>query len=208
MFGIDMAPSGQEKSQFNQLNQSSGFATGLGEGDLTASSDFMRGLLSGDPTKVSQALAPQIKAIQDRSQQQKNTTAQFAPRSGGTAATTANIDTAAKGDLTTLTGELTGGAATSLASTGAGLLSAGMTGNEAGFSEAKTMQDQQAAKWGDIISSIASTVGTVAGIPGVLPGGGSTPFLPPNSSISNWQANNGPEPSAFSGDFLTGLGAA
>ena len=165
-----MGVSGQQQSQYNKLTSSSDFATGLGESDLTASSNFMQGLLSGDPTKISTVLAPQTKAIQDRTQQAKDTTAQFAPRSGGTAATTANLGTEARSDIASLTGDLTGKAASTLGSEGAGLLSAGMSGNIAGFGEASELQQQKLAQFNDIISSIAKTIAGIAGMPGVSAG--------------------------------------
>lgn len=167
MFGIDMGPSGQQNSQYNNLTAASGFATGLGEGDLTASSTYMRDILSGDPTKVARALAPQISAIQGRTQQAKDTTAQFSPRSGGTAATVANLGTQARSDITNLTGAETGKAASDLSATGTNLLNTGISGDEAGFSEASQLQQQRLAQFNDIISSIQSTLGGIAGLPGV-----------------------------------------
>ena len=62
MFGIDMGPSGQENTQLGTLSSASGVATNQGEGDISASDQFMRAILSGDATKTSQALAPQIPA--------------------------------------------------------------------------------------------------------------------------------------------------
>jgi hypothetical protein len=63
---------------------------------------------------------------------------------------------------------LTGNAASTLSSTGAGLLSAGMQGNEAGFGEAKEMQQQRSLSLNDLVSSIGSTA---AGVFGAIPGG-------------------------------------
>ena len=170
MFGIDMGVSGEQQGQYNNLTAASNFATGMGESDLTASSDFMRSILSGDPTKISTALSPQISAVQKRTQQQKNETAQFAPRSGGTAATTAALDTAGRGAVTELTGSLTGKAASDLGTMGDSLLKAGMAGNEAGFSEAETLHKEKMAKFNDIVNSIAQVVSGIAGMPGVSPG--------------------------------------
>jgi len=167
MFGIDEAPSKGEKTQSNQLNASSGFATGQGEGDITASSTFMRDILSGDPSRAASALAPEISQTQKGIQQQKNQTAQFGTRSGGNAATIANADTAGRSNIINLLGGARQGAASSLGSMGTNLLGLGMAGNEAGFNEAKTMQAQNAAKWSDIIQSIASTA---TGVLGALPG--------------------------------------
>ena len=169
MFGIDMGVSGEQQGQYNNLTAASNFATGMGESDLTASSKFMTDILSGDPTKIATSLAPQISAIQKRTQQQKNETAQFAPRSGGTAATTANLDTAGRGAVTELTGSLTGKAASDLGTMGSGLLSTGMNGDITGFDEASKLQQQRLAKFNDIINSTAQVVAAIAGMPGVSP---------------------------------------
>jgi hypothetical protein len=157
----------------------------MGEGDLTASNQFMTSILSGDPTKVTQALAPQIAGIQGRTQQEKNTVAQFGGRSGGTAATTAGLDTAAKGDVTNLVGSLTGNAASSLASTGSNLLSTGLAGNQAAFGEADTLHQQNLAKINDIIKSITS----VAAAP--FTGGASLTSIgaPSGMSMPAWLKN-------------------
>jgi len=191
MFGIGEGVTGQEQSQYNNLTAGSAFATSQGEGDLTASSDFMRGLLSGDPTKVAQALAPQISAIRGRNEQAKDTTAQFGNRSGGSTATVAGIDTAGRSDITNLTGSATNAAASSLASTGTALTGLGLEGDQAGFGEAKTMQEQQAAKWNDILKSIASFAAAPftggASLSGVIPGiGGKTGGGNPAPDSLSW----------------------
>jgi hypothetical protein len=167
MFGIDMGPSKQENSQYNNLTAASGFATGAGESDLTASNTFMQDILSGDPTKVSQALAPEISGQQKQVQQQKDQAAQFGSRSGGTAATIANADTAGRSNIINLEGGLMGHSADSLASTGTSLLGTGISGDATGFGEASKLQAQRAAKFNDIFSSSASLA---AGVLGALPG--------------------------------------
>ena len=159
MFGIDMGPSGQEKTQFGNLTSASGFATGEGEGDISASDQFMRAILSGDATKTSQALAPQIGAAKKSAQQDIATRTQMGSRSGGNAAANASTTDKIHSDITSMIGELTGGAASTLSSTGQGLLDTGISGSATAFGEAKTMQDQRAAQINDLISSIASTAG-------------------------------------------------
>lgn len=180
MFGIGMGPSKQENSQYNNLNASSAFATGLGESDLTASSKFMTDILSGDPTKVATALAPQINQQQQRTQQAKDTTAQFGPRSGGTAATVANMGAADRASTTDLVGNLTGKAASDLGSVGSNLLNTGMEGNQAAFSEANTEHDQALAQLNDIFKSSAAvatglfTGGAGGGLPSIFAGIGAS----------------------------------
>jgi hypothetical protein len=168
-FGVGQGPSSQEKQQFNALNSESDFAAGIGQSDLTASSNFMQGILSGDPSKIAQVLNPQISAVKQRTQQAKDQLAQFSPRSGGTAAAAANMDAGARSDITNLTGSLTGTAASGLGSEGGSLFSAGMSGHESAFNEADTMQQQTAAMFNDIFNSSGSTATAVAGMPG-MPG--------------------------------------
>lgn len=163
MFGIDVNPSGQENSQYNALNAAGGFATGAGESDITAGSTFFQNLLT-DPMK---ALAPEISAGQTQAQQAKKTTAEFAPRSGGTAATTAAIDSTNRGNIINLMGGAQTTAASNLTSTGTNLLGQGIGASETGFNEAQTEQQQRAAMWNDIIKSSAAVAG---GVVGALPG--------------------------------------
>jgi hypothetical protein len=166
-----MGADSNEKKDYGSLESSSGFATDLGEKDSTASSTFMRGILSGDASKITQLLAPQISAAKTSAQQTNKTTAEMGTRSGGTAASASATNDKVHSDITSMIASLTGGAATSLGSQGAGLLSAGMEGSQAAFGDAKTMRDQTAAKWDDLIKSIASTAtGVIGGLPGA-PGG-------------------------------------
>lgn len=164
MFGIDSGPSKQEKTQYGELSSASGFATGMGESNLTSSSNFMKAILSGDATKISQALAPQISALKSSVSQDQKTSAMQGNRSGGTTAGNLASSDKVHGDITNMTGQLTGSSASSLASTGSNLLSTGMSGNEAAFGEAKTMQDQNSSKWNDIIDSIGKSAGSIAGM--------------------------------------------
>lgn len=166
-FGIDQGPSSQETGQYNLLNSSSQFATGMGQNNLSLSSQFFSNLLT-DPTK---ALAPEISAGQTQTQQQAKTNAEMGTRSGGTTGAAQAGGAANRANVINLMGSTQTGAASNLASSGANLLGQGMQGEEAGFGEANTMQQQRAKMWSDLIGSIASTAGgAVAGIPGA-PGG-------------------------------------
>src|ERR1700754_3356812 len=91
-FGIGQGTTGEQSDSFGGLYGNSGFASNLGEKNLTTSSDFMNDILSGDPTKIGQVLAPQIDAIKGRAQQQKNNLAEFGNRSGGTNSAASSID--------------------------------------------------------------------------------------------------------------------
>ena len=157
-FGIGMGPSTQEKQQYGQLTADAGWATGQGESDIAQSSKFMSDILSGDPTRTAQALAPQISGMQQRAEQQKDTIAQTGNRSGGHTAKVASIDAGTRGEVTNLVGGLTTHAADSLGAMGSDLFGKGMAGTETAFGEAKTMHDQNMSRIGDLVSSISKTV--------------------------------------------------
>lgn len=162
MFGIAEGPSQHEIGDRNTLAASSTFATGAGEGDITASNKFMQDILSGDPTKAASALAPEIGETQKQTQQAKNSLAQFGPRSGGTAASTANMDTAGRSNLIQLLGNLRGKSASDLGTMGSNLLGMGMEGTSTLFGQDKTMHDQSMQQLNDLAKSIADAVAGAA----------------------------------------------
>ena len=170
MFGVGFGPSKDEQFQAKNLTAESGFATNLGEKDLTASSDFMNAILSGDATKTMQALAPQVSAAKTSAQQGNKTTAEFGNRGGGTGAATAATNDKVHSDITNLIGSLTGGAASHLGSMGSNALGMGMSGTEAGFDMGRVMQQQNQSRLTDLFRSIGDTVGSVAGFKGVPKG--------------------------------------
>lgn len=122
---------GQNKtlnSDISQFGNIAGFATNQGQGDITSASKFWQSILSGDSSKIGQALAPEIAANQQQGQQEKNQLAQFGTRSGGVASAGAGIDAAGRGNMINLIGGLQSGAASNLGSMGQGLLSTGLQG--------------------------------------------------------------------------------
>ena len=193
MFGLFEGPSSQQKQQYNLLNSQTNFATDLGQGNLSLSSGFFRDLLS-NPTK---ALAPEISASQNMQQQAAKTNVEFGTRSGGTAGANQAAAAKGRGDIINLMGKTQTGAAENLSSSGQNLLSTGVQGAEAGFGEAKTMQEQKASMWNDIIKSVTGIVG--GGVAGLFKGGGATSDIvsAKNSEIQNWLSSNGPEPGAM-----------
>jgi hypothetical protein len=88
-----------------------GYSTGVGETGTTAGLNYDLGILSGDPTKVAQTLAPETQQLQQQAQQNKNTVAQFGNRGGGMNAVTAGLDDATRSKLLGLAGSLRQGAA-------------------------------------------------------------------------------------------------
>lgn len=121
---------GSNPSLTSDIGQSSSLASFLnttGTSDVAASSNFEKGLLSGDWSKINTLLAPQISAIQRRSQQQKQQLGQFGGRSGGTTAAIYKSGDDVNAAVNDMVSGLTGSAATSLGSEGAGLIGEGET---------------------------------------------------------------------------------
>ena len=201
-----MGPSSAENSQYGSLTSASGFATQLGEGDLSSSSAFMQSILSGDPTKISSVLAPQISALKTSVQQDQKTGAMTGNRGGGTNASTAAAADKTHADITNATAGLTGNAATTLGSEGSGLLSTGLTGDEAGFSEANTLRQQRLDKINDIInSSIAVAAAPFTGgasLAGINGSGKSAPGTSGGFSLPSF--GGGIDPSTFSSLMKSG----
>lgn len=189
-FGLDMGPSGQETANYNALFGSSGFATGEGEGDITSSDSFLKAILSGNNAQIMQLLAPQVNSAKTSAQNQKMSNSQFGNRSGGVTSSNNAINDSTRSAITGMVGGLTGTAASSLGSQGAGLLGMGMSGHQAGFGEAQTMQGQRASQWNDLFNSIASTAGAVAGMPGLGGGGGGGGAPVPWAPNASTQAGN------------------
>ena len=102
----------------NNLGSLAGYTGNTGQTATNAATGYDLGILSGDPTKIAQTLAPEIKAGQDQAQQNKNTVAQFGNRGGGMNSVMAGLDDATRGKLISLMGGLQQGAAGQLGQIG------------------------------------------------------------------------------------------
>jgi hypothetical protein len=142
-------------SGINQAGQVAGFGTSQGEGLLSSAGNFFSSLLGGDPAKTAKVLAPQIKSLQDQGQQQKQTTAQFTNRSGGTNASNQTVDDKTRSSIGSMISNLTSQAASSAASTGQGLLD---TGINALKTQVQFSQDQM-KNWQDSILGTGMSAG-------------------------------------------------
>lgn len=144
-------------NDISQFGADAGFAQQQGQADTGAASKYFTDILSGDPTKQAQALAPEIATSQQQGAQAKNNIAQFGNRSGGSNAAAQGIDAAGRGNIINLIGGLQGKAAS-----GAGSLGTA----EQGLSLEATNQQEQAAQqrmqnW--LKSILGQAVGTTAG---------------------------------------------
>lgn len=134
-------------STMNNTGQIAGFSSGIGQNSTTKGTNFFSSLLSGDPTKIGQTLAPAISAGQQGVQQQKNQISQFGSRSGGNTAKVASLDAANRGNITNMVGGAQSGAASSLLSSGSGLLGTALSG----FNQQADMSQQQMENWSNSI---------------------------------------------------------
>ncbi len=189
MFGIGMGPSKGEESQYGALTSGSGSLRHLGKATCRPVAPLCAAYSPATRAKISAILAPQINSLKTSVQQDQKTNAMNNNRGGGTNASTAAAADKAHADITNLTGNLTGQAASTLGSEGAGLLSTGLAGNEAGFGEAKTIHEQHLAQINDIIKGAVS----VAAAP--FTGG---------ASLTGLTSDQGPDLSSMKVPFIGG----
>jgi hypothetical protein len=111
-------------NQYGQVGQKS---VNQGQQYSGQAGKFWSDVLSGDASRTSQALAPQISAAKTRTAQDQKTNAMFGGRSGGTAAANASATDKLHSDITNLIGSLTNSSASNLANLGTQLTSTGLT---------------------------------------------------------------------------------
>lgn len=183
-------PAQKEQDQFGALGN---YETGTGEGLTTAGAGYDLGILSGDPTKIATALAPEISTGQSQVEQQRLQDANFGTRSGGTTASTEAAEAANRGNIITLEGGLQSGAASSALGAGSGLLS-GASSNIG--SEAQLAEERRKQVTGDIgdIASGAASIATGLIDPAAIASGGPSVSDIVGTPIANPEAGVGPEP--------------
>ena len=169
---------GQDKNLntlIGQYGQLGGSLTGSGQTNVNKASDFYSSILSGDASKQSQALAPEISAAKTSNQQTQKSNAEMGTRSGGTAASNNASSDKLHSDITKLIGSLTGKSADALGSLGTSELSQGLgaLGQEQGAT-AERMQN-----WSNSILGLGLTKGAgflegmgLSGIAGMAGGAG------------------------------------
>jgi hypothetical protein len=190
-------PTQGEQNTFGALGNEQ---IGTGEGLVTPAATYYQDILSGDPTKIAQSLAPEISAGQDQVEQQALTGAQFGTRSGGTAAANAAAQGQERGNIINLAGGLQQGAAAGAAGLGESQESqgAGNIGNQANLATAarnRTVGD---------INGIAGGVASIAA-PFLAPStGGGVPTLDPNAGADPLGLNTpAAPPPSLPGDLIS-----
>lgn len=163
-------PTKKEESQFGSLAD---YGINTGEGATNAANQFYGDILSGDPSKIAETLAPEIRAGQQQVQQQAQQGAEFGNRGGGTNAATQAAQSGERGNIISLIGGLQQGAAAGEAGIGSNLLNLGSNslGNEANL--ATQNQQRMASDVGGIAQGAASIaapfLGGAGGAGGVDP---------------------------------------
>lgn len=141
----------KDKGELGDLGQ---FSSNVGQQDTGAASGYYNDILSGDPSKIAEALAPEISANQQQTQQQKQTIGQFGSRSGGNTAAGNAADTQSRANIVNLIGGEQNKAAGGLASLGTSNLgmAAGDTMDQAKISQ-QEHENMMKSIFGEGISS-------------------------------------------------------
>ena len=164
-------PAAKEEGQLGDL---AGFESNLGEKNAGEASDYYGDILSGDPSKIAEVLAPEIKAGQEQVQQQAETDANFGNRGGGTNASTQAARSDERGNIINLIGGLQQGAAGAEAGIGENMLGQSSTniGNEANLAINRRNQVN------NDVGGIAQGAAEIAtGLPGMFSGSGALPSV-------------------------------
>jgi hypothetical protein len=139
----------------NQFGQIGSFATGLGEKNLSQSSDFMSSILSGSQSKIGKVLGPEISNIKGQGMQAKLGAAQFGNRGGGSNATMQAADDTSRASINNMISSLLGSSASGLASSGSSLLGQGMSA----YSQQAGLSQDQMQNWSNSILGKGITSG-------------------------------------------------
>jgi hypothetical protein len=143
-------------SQYGQIGSTQ---AGQGQKYSTQAGDFWSSILSGDSSKISQSLAPEINSARTSTAQDEKTNSMFNPRSGGTAASNAASTDKLHGYITDLIGNLTGSAATNLGNLGTTMTSTGL----GALGQEQAADAQRYQNWMDSIAGKGITTGVAAG---------------------------------------------
>lgn len=144
----------------NTIN-AGGTQTGAGEGDLNTVSSYFKNLLSGNPSQVNAAVAPQVDAIHSQFSQIKNMFQTNQQRGGGTTSTLASLPTKEQGQIEGLTQSAETSAAGQLGQIGGqeaqiGLGEEGVGANliNAATGSATQLQGQEFSLMGNVLGAL------------------------------------------------------
>jgi len=147
--------------QIDQLGNFAGSTMQTGFNDTNAASNFFQSLLKGggDTSKV---LAPQVRAIQNQTQQQKQQASQFGNRSGGTNSQMQMADASGRASYNDLVSKLLGTSANSLAGIGSNMLNTSL----GAYQQQLGASQQQMQNWQNSIfgQGISGAIGAAEGM--------------------------------------------
>lgn len=119
---FDLVGGDPASQQEKDLEGLSGYETKTGEGLIDPASKFYEDILSGDPAKIAEALAPEIKSGAEAVAQQAKTTNEFGNRSGGNTASNNAAQAGERGNIISLIGDMQTHAADAAGSLGSNLV--------------------------------------------------------------------------------------
>ena len=122
LFGGGSGPSKFQKDAWNSLSGLGDYSSSAGKQYIGQGAGFYSDILSGDPSKIATAIAPEADIIRGQAQQRKNQLAQFSNRSGGTGGAAQMIDTESQGAIDKLINSLIPQAANNLTGVGTSLI--------------------------------------------------------------------------------------
>lgn len=132
---------GSLDSLIGQLAKTGGNLTSAGSSDTGQASKYYSDILSGNPSKVMAAAAPEVNAITAGAEQQKKSIAQTGNRTGGTNAISQGINTGTRGAIADTIGKLRSGAASGEAKIGAGETNSGISASSSAGGLASSLAD-------------------------------------------------------------------
>jgi hypothetical protein len=135
------------------------FTTGMGKNLTGQAGGFYSDLMSGDTSKISKLLAPQIGTLTKQAGQEKKTMAEFGTRSGGQTSRAASIDDTTRAKISDMINTLTGQAVSGGAAMGQGLIDTGLKS----LGMQVDMSQQQMQNWEQSILGKGITSGIAAG---------------------------------------------
>jgi hypothetical protein len=163
---------------FSTLNRSGKGLLGSGASDTGKASKYYSAILSGNPSAVLEAAAPEINSINKEADAQKKDIANFGNRTGGTNATSQDISTAKRGQIADVISGKRAGAAEGEARIGAGetgagigaVEGAGQTADELGNLSVKSRElsqkihDQAVKNWASLVQDVFTGKGALTAL--------------------------------------------
>lgn len=170
---FDLAEGNPTQSQQNELGTLGNEQVSTGENLVTPAATYDENILSGDPTKIAQSLAPEISGVQNQVEQSRLTGSQFGTRSGGTTASGNAAEAGARGDIIKEVGGLQQSTAANAGSLGSSQEAAGSGNIQTQAEMAAANQKRETGDVGGIASDVASIASPFLGGGG---GGGGDPY--------------------------------